>query len=153
MFCLILSYSGIIYCNDKIDITALKYWSNNSDLILVGKVLKVGPPPLRWSGYILASQKVKYQKLEVLQGEYLEEQIEVYHDINMASKDVDLEKVCLLENIFKEGNILILFLEFDKDYDRYFPSDGSLIATPENIDLVNSIIAAESNPEKDIIRP
>ena len=137
----------------KIDIDALKYWIENSDLILLGKVLKVGPSPLRWSGYILASQKVEYQILEVLKGKCLKKQIELGHDINMASKDVDLEKASLLENTFKVGNILILFLKFDKDYGRYFPSDGSLIATPENTDLVNSLIAVESNPEKDRIRP
>ena len=130
------------YCDDKIDIDVLKYRVGNSDLILLGKVLKIGPPPLRWSGYILASQKVKYKILEVLKGKYLKKQLEVGHDINMASKDVDLEKASLLENTFKEGNILILFLKFDKDYGHYWPSDRTLIATQENIDLVKSLIAS-----------
>lgn len=133
----ILTYSLKVYCNETKDVSTLKALIVKSDLIIKARVLEIGQSPLFWSGYILATQQVKYETLEVLKGVYTEKYLTVEHLI-YPSKDVDQEKVCLLENIFKKENFVILFLE--KSEGDYYSLGNTLIATQENIDLVKSIV-------------
>lgn len=84
-----------------------------SDLILIGKVIRIGKPPSYWSGLLPAFQEVRYQVRGVLKGKYAGQFINVRHPIVMGTKYVDSRTPALKTDFFKIGRTLVLFLKIE----------------------------------------
>jgi hypothetical protein len=111
-----------------------------ADLIFVGKVSSIGPPPRLRSGGFMATQATQYEVEEVLKGTMStrRHEIEIQHIVISGSStgDPSPEANRLSSRIFASGNRLIIFatkkpsmwLGFDENY-QVIPTNDSNIAT------------------------
>src|SRR6185437_7723988 len=69
-------------------------WLNlaaNVDLVLVVQVKHVGPTPGFWSGYLTASQRVRFKVVKVLKGNLKTDEVEVEYYLVKNDDLVDSE--------------------------------------------------------------
>jgi hypothetical protein len=85
--------------------------ASNVNLVLVAEVTEVGPTPGFWSGYLAASQRVRFKVVKVLKGDLNAGEVEVEYYLVKNDDLVDHELPRLSPVIFKAGNQLILFLK------------------------------------------
>ena len=92
-------------------------WLNlaaNVELVLVVEVKHVGPTPGFWSGFLAASQRVRFKVVKVLKGKLNAREVEVEYYLVKNDDLVDRELPRLSPEIFKMGNQLVLFLKADQ---------------------------------------
>jgi hypothetical protein len=92
-------------------------WQNlaaDVDLVLVVEVKHVGPTPGFWSGFLAASQRVRFKVVKVLKGKLNEGEVDVEYYLVKKDDLVDGELPRLSPEIFKVGNQLVLFLKADR---------------------------------------
>lgn len=92
-------------------------WLNlaaNVDIVLVVEVKGVGPTPGFWSGYLAASQRVRFKVVKVLKGKLNAGEVEIEYYLVKNDDLVDRELPRLSPEIFKRGNQLVLFLKADQ---------------------------------------
>lgn len=88
----------------------LTWLVRNADLIFVGRIFNVGPPPDRWGGYVFpVYQSIDYEIEEILKGETECKGIRTQHPVVRGSPQADLQKPQLHPDIFKQDNRLIVF--------------------------------------------
>ena len=92
-------------------------WLNlaaNVDLVLIVEVKHVGPTPGFWSGYLAASQRVRFKVVKVIKGNLNAGEVEVEYYLVKNDDLVDNELPRLSPEIFEKGNHLVLFLKTDQ---------------------------------------
>jgi len=88
------------------------------DLVLVVKVKHVGPTPGFWSGYLSASQRVRFKVVKVLKGNLNAGEVEVEYYLVKNDDLVDNARPRLSPEIFEMGNQLVLFLKANQKGQR-----------------------------------
>ncbi len=83
---------------------------DRADLILVGQIMRVGPPPRRFSGSQWVSQRVEYKVVEMLAGTPRLDRAKVDHPIVFNSPDAT-KGGRLVPLKYHRGKRLIIFLE------------------------------------------
>jgi hypothetical protein len=118
-------------------------WLNlatNVDLVLVVEVKHVGPTPGFWSGFLAASQRVRFKVVKVLKGNLNAGEVEVEYYLVKNDDLVDSELPRLSPEIFKEGNQLVLFLKADqKRKTASFAADQNRGTAPADADTVKAL--------------
>ena len=102
-----------------------------ADLIVVGRITAVGPPPPAWSGMFAAWQRVDYRIMRWLKKpdkEEVRDTIPVFHLVVAGAPTADPASPRLNPRIFRPGAELILFLR--EVNDRYEVFDEHLGAMP-----------------------
>jgi hypothetical protein len=78
-------------------------------LVFIGRIVEVGSPEFPfWSGIIENLQSVTYEILQIIQGNYTEANILIYHAIVHGSPDADPEIPKLTSSIFYPGNVVMV---------------------------------------------
>jgi hypothetical protein len=118
-------------------------WRNlaaNVDLVLVVEVKNVGPTPGFWSGFVTASQRVRFKVEKVLKGNLNAGEVEVEYYLVKNDELVDSELPRLSPEIFKEGNQLVLFLRADqKRKTESFAADQNRGTARADADILNAL--------------
>lgn len=84
------------------------------DLVLIVEVKHVRPTPGFWSGYLAASQRVRFKVVKVIKGNLNAGEVEVEYYLVKNDDLVDNELPRLSPEMFKKGNQLVLFLKTDQ---------------------------------------
>jgi len=92
---------------------------NKSDVVVVAKIIEVGPAPEVWSGLLLFVQRVRFEVKDVLKGRVNKHEIYVAHYVVKNSISADSKQPKLSPEIFKKGNTLLLFLNVDPGKGKY----------------------------------
>jgi len=118
-------------------------WLNlaaNVDLVLIVEVKNVGSTPGFWSGYLAASQRVRFKVMKVLKGNLNAAEVEVEYYLVKNDDLVDNEQPRLSPEIFKRGNQLVLFLKTDqKGKTASFAADQNRGTAPADADILNAL--------------
>lgn len=118
-------------------------WLNlatNVDLVLIVQVKHVGPTPGFWSGYLAASQRVRFKVVKVLKGNLNTSEVEVEYYLVKNDDLVDSKRPRLSPEIFKEGNQLVLFLKADqKKKTASFAADQNRGTAPADADTLKAL--------------
>lgn len=89
----------------------LKSLPCQADLIVLGEVVEVGPPPGFWSGQFPAAQALRYKVTEVLKGELAVNKLDIQIFVVQNDPLSDREKPMLSPRIFSKGKVHVLFLK------------------------------------------
>lgn len=121
-----------------------------ADMILVGKVKSVGPPPGAWSGAFAAWQSVDYQVIRLLKksekGLPLQA-IVVFHMVVSGSKTANTAAPRLRESLFRPGAELILFVrEKNSRYEVFDENLGVLPNDPRALEKVEHALTESGGP-------
>jgi len=101
---------GVIESSDIVKIF------NKSDVVFIGKVLKIGKSPGAWSSFDTAYQEVTYKIIDYLKGKnWLGHKELIHHIILEQSILVEKQEPCLSKKIFVPGRKLIVFINLRKD--------------------------------------
>jgi hypothetical protein len=115
MFPIIILFSGSQVCEEQ---QRIKKLTISSDLIFIGHVHEIEAKGICiWSGLLLSTQSVKYKVEKVLKGKFADDMIEVKHPLVRNSKTSNGNgggDVCLSPKIFKVGNRLLVFVNWEK---------------------------------------
>lgn len=118
-------------------------WLNvaaNVDLVLVVKVKDVGPTPGFWSGYLSASQRVRFKVVKVLKGNLNAGEVEVEYYLVKNDGLVDNVLPRLSPEIFEKGNQLVLFLKADRKRKlTSFAADQNRGTAPADADILKAL--------------
>lgn len=107
----ILLLSGFVLTPMQVDKQKWLNLAANVDLVLVVEVKHVGPTPGFWSGYLVASQRVRFKVVKTLKGNLTADEVEVEYYLVKNDDLVDHELPRLSPQIFEKGNRLVLFLK------------------------------------------
>jgi len=105
-----------------------------AELVLVGRVVRIGPPPPAWSGSYAAFQEVRYRLLRTLKGNLASdaEEFAVAHPVVAQSTTADAPKPGLSRLLFARDAELVLFLHRSGSHLEAFDENlGAVAATPD----------------------
>jgi len=107
-----------------------------SELVIVGTVVTVGPPPPAWSGRLRARQAVALKVERVLKGFAPEPTVTVYEPVVSNSRlAATTPAPGLSSKIFRPGNLLIIFArkgEPPETFDGVDENVGAFPSSPRN---------------------
>lgn len=123
---------------------------DTANIIMVGEIVEVGPPPAFWSGLFAAYQDVRYKVIDVFKGTLPTKEVLVAHPVVHNSVTADKSHPGLSPALFSVGNRLIILLgerpiayktKEKAQNGKVFYKTGNenldvLIASEENIALV-----------------
>ena len=122
-----------------------------SDLVVLARIIKIGPSPGIWSGVLISRQPVVYKVERVLRGFCSLDKLAVHHVLVSKSPtaDQDAEKPRLNPTLFKRGRRCIVAMHFepasmlDRESPKYafiFADDheriGPMAADPSRLNAV-----------------
>ena len=114
--------------------------SANVDLVLIVAVKHVGPTPGFWSGYLAATQRVRFKVVRVLKGNLNAGEVEVEYYLVKNDHLVDNELPRLSPEIFEKGNQLVLFLKADqKRKTSSFAAEQNRGTAPADADTLRAL--------------
>lgn len=114
LFLTILLLPGLVLPSMQSDKQKWLTLAANVDLVLVGEVKHVGPTPGFWSGYLVATQRVRFKVVKTLKGNLTAAEVEVEYYLVKNDDLVDNGLPRLSPKIFEKGNQLVLFLKADQ---------------------------------------
>lgn len=100
-----------------------------ADLVFIGRIVRVGPPPQFESGRGIASQQVVYKLLKILKGQLAGEEIEVWHLVNPGA---------VFSSQLAPGKELIAFVQ--KKGDKFWAAGSEAGAIPMSVQNVNTVM-------------
>ncbi|HSE41654.1 MAG TPA: hypothetical protein VLH08_12905 [Acidobacteriota bacterium] len=115
--------------------------TQESDLIFVGTVIEVGPPPKDWSGYMSSYQTVRYKIEQILKGQYDAPEISIEHIVVHGSKTAEPGETPKLSTaIFYPGASLIVSAG-RPDVNRWTSGNEVIGAVPNSADWLRRVEA------------
>lgn len=126
--------------------------TREADLIVVARVVSVGPPPPAWSGIFAAWQRVDYQIVRWLKKrkeDQTAQSIAVWHPVVFGSPIADPTAPRLRESVFRPGAELIIFVRVvDARYEVFDERLGVLPNRAPWLDEIEAAIAQAAKPQQ-----
>jgi hypothetical protein len=141
--------------SEQCDRTRLKRLARTSAIVATAKVVgtedSMGPTPLfrPWCGLMFTTEYAYYDILSVMKGQIPDSKIAVEHVICWDTITVDGYSPTLSSELFREGNVLLLFLK--RDSHRTDPAQPPFKSGYEDVDENCGAVNAVSDAAQSVV--
>lgn len=118
--------------------------ARESELIFVGAVERLGPPPPHWSGYYASHQQVWYRVDETIKGAVAERELVVSHLVVKNSPTADPDgAVGLSRRLFADGARLLVMARAATEGQCSSPSErfGAMPLSAALVEQIRGLVA------------